>query len=217
VKNRRWYLDAALIVIVIILGVLVVLQLTNGNGSDADAGQAAEAQSGEASNAPEVETEVADDSKPTAEVEILVAQEEEPENKPAAPEFTLTDLDGNPVSLSDYAGAPVLVNFWATWCPPCRSELPLIQAYQDKYEGDFVVLALSGGETAQDVQAFIDAQGYTFVVLLDSEFAVAEQYGVRGFPTSFFIDADGAIQQTHIGELTEVMIVAYLEQIGITE
>ncbi len=216
-KNRRWYLDAALILIVIILGVLVVLRLTSTNETDAAATQAAEGQPVEDTTVPEVETEVAEANQPTASVEILVAQEEEPQNKPAAPEFTLTDLDGNSVSLSDYAGTPVLVNFWATWCPPCRSELPLIQAYQDKYEGDFVVLALSGGETAQDVQSFIDANGYTFVVLLDSDYAVAEQYGVRGFPTSFFIDADGAIQQTHIGELTEVMIIAYLEQIGLSE
>ena len=215
-KNKRWYLDAVLILIVLILGVLLVLRLTNQAGSETDAAQTTEAVSSEETTAPEVDEAAVEESQPTANVEIMVVQEE-PENLPAAPQFTLTDLDGNTVSLSDYAGTPLLVNFWATWCPPCRSELPLIQEYQDKFGDDFVVLALSGGETAQDVQSFINANGYTFMVLLDSEYAVAEQYGVRGYPTSFFIDANGAIQKTHIGELTEPMIVAYLAEIGVSE
>ena len=215
-KNKRWYLDAVLILIVLILGVLLVLRLTNQAGSETDAAQTTEAVSSEETTAPEVDEAAVEENQPTANVEIMVVQEE-PENLPAAPQFTLTDLDGNTVSLSDYAGTPLLVNFWATWCPPCRSELPLIQEYQDKFGDDFVVLALSGGETAQDVQSFITANGYTFMVLLDSEYAVAEQYGVRGYPTSFFIDANGAIQKTHIGELTEPMIVAYLAEIGVSE
>ena len=215
-KNKRWYLDAVLILIVLILGVLLVLRLTNQAGSETDAVQTTEAVSSEETTVPEVDEAAVEESQPTANVEIMVVQEE-PENLPAAPQFTLTDLDGNMVSLSDYAGTPLLVNFWATWCPPCRSELPLIQEYQDKFGDEFIVLALSGGETAQDVQSFITANGYTFMVLLDSEYAVAEQYGVRGYPTSFFIDANGAIQKTHIGELTEPMIVAYLAEIGVSE
>ncbi len=154
---------------------------------------------------------------PTSTPVVLTADEEESEDADYAIDFTLSDLEGNSVSLSDYADTPVLVNFWATWCPPCRSELPLIQDYQDKFTDNFVVLALSGGEAAQDVQAFINANGYTFMVLLDSDFAISELYGVRGFPTSIFIDADGVIQKVHIGELTEPILVAYLNQMGISE
>ncbi|QRN83612.1 TlpA family protein disulfide reductase [Chloroflexota bacterium] len=210
-KNKRWYLDAALILIVLILGALLVLKLTN------YAQPEAEAQSSEETSTPEAVANVEIMVDPTSTPIVLTADEEEPEDADYAIDFTLSDLEGNSVSLSDYAGTPILVNFWATWCPPCRSELPLIQAYQDKYADSFVVLALSGGETAQDVQAFISANGYSFMVLLDSDYAISELYGVRGYPTSIFIDADGVIQKVHIGELTEPMIVAYLDQIGISE
>ncbi|MBG0788518.1 MAG: TlpA family protein disulfide reductase [Anaerolineaceae bacterium] len=210
-KNKRWYLDAALILIVLFLGALLVLRLTN------YAKPEAEVQTTEETAAPEGVANVEVVVDPTSTPVVLTADEQEPEDVDYAIDFTLNDLAGNSVSLSDYAGTPVLVNFWATWCPPCRSELPLIQAYQEKYADGFVVLALSGGETAQDVQAFITENGYTFMVLLDSDYAISELYGVRGYPTSFFIDADGVIQKVHIGELTEPLIMAYLDQIGISE
>lgn len=215
-EKKRWYIDAALILIVLILGVLVVMRLTNNAQSQSEEVQPAESTSQE--DVSGVETEVGDNAAvdSTAEPEVLSVEGDQ-DGVEVAPDFTLTDLEGNSVSLSDYSGTPVLVNFWATWCPPCRSELPLIQRYQDKYGDEFVVLAVDGGETAEDVQSFVDAQGYTMKFLLDPDFAVAELYQVRGFPTSLFIDANGAIQKVHIGELTEPMIIAYLEMIGIAE
>lgn len=215
-EKKRWYLDAALILTVLILGVLVVLQLTGNTLSPAEEDQPVTPTSD--AEAAEVETEAEDEmvSDPTTEPEVLTADESQGEVD-YAPDFTLSDLDGNSVSLSDYAGTPLLVNFWATWCPPCRSELPLIQQYQDQYAGDFVVLAVDGAETAEDVRSFAEAQGYTMMFLLDTDYAVAELYQVRGFPTSVFIDADGAIQKVHIGELTEPMLIAYLDMIGISE
>jgi len=216
VEKKRWYLDAALILTVLILGVLVVLQLTGNTLSPAEEDQPVTPTSD--AEAAEVENEAEDEmvSDPTTEPEVLIADESQGEVD-YAPDFTLSDLDGNSVSLSDYAGTPLLVNFWATWCPPCRSELPLIQQYQDQYAGDFVVLAVDGAETAEDVRSFAEAQGYTMMFLLDTDYAVAELYQVRGFPTSVFIDADGAIQKVHIGELTEPMLIAYLDMIGISE
>ena len=215
-EKKRWYLDAALILTVLILGVLVVLQLTGNTLSPVEEDQPVTPTSD--AEAAEVETEAEDEmvNDPTTEPEVLTADESQGEVD-YAPDFTLSDLDGNSVSLSDYAGTPLLVNFWATWCPPCRSELPLIQQYQDQYAGDFVVLAVDGAETAEDVRSFVEAQGYTMMFLLDTDYAVAELYQVRGFPTSVFIDADGAIQKVHIGELTEPMLIAYLDMIGISE
>ena len=215
-EKKRWYLDAALILTVLILGVLVVLQLTGNTLSPVEEDQPVTPTSD--AEAAEVENEAEDEmvNEPTAEPEVLTADESQGEVD-YAPDFTLSDLDGNSVSLSDYAGTPLLVNFWATWCPSCRSELPLIQQYQDQYAGDFVVLAVDGAETAEDVRSFAEAQGYTMMFLLDTDYAVAELYQVRGFPTSVFIDADGAIQKVHIGELTEPMLIAYLDMIGISE
>ena len=215
-EKKRWYLDAALILTVLILGVLVVLQLTGNTLSPAEEDQPVTPTSD--AEAAEVENEAEDEmvNDPTTEPEVLTADESQGEVD-YAPDFTLSDLDGSSVSLSDYAGMPLLVNFWATWCPPCRSELPLIQQYQDQYAGDFVVLAVDGAETAEDVRSFAEAQGYTMMFLLDTDYAVAELYQVRGFPTSVFIDADGAIQKVHIGELTEPMLIAYLDMIGISE
>lgn len=215
-EKKRWYIDAALILIVLILGGLVVLRLTNNAQSQSEEVQPMETSSQE--DVSGAETEIVDNATvdSTAEPDVLSVENDQ-DSADVAPDFTLTDLDGNSVSLSDYSGTPVLINFWATWCPPCRSELPLIQQYQDKYGDEFVVLAVDGGETAEDVQSFVDAQGYTMKFLLDPDFVVAELYQVRGFPTSLFIDANGAIQKVHIGELTEPMIIAYLEMIGIAE
>lgn len=215
-ENKRWYIDAALILTVVILAVLVVLQLTNNNQTQTGEFQSTEASSQEDSVVSDTGVEDDDLDGAASEPEVLSAEEDQG-GEDYALDFTLYDLEGNSVSLSDYSGTPLLINFWATWCPPCRSELPLIQQYQDKYGDDFLVLAVDGGETAEDVQSFVDSQGYTMIFLLDVEFAVAELYQVRGFPTSLFIDANGVIQQVHIGELTEPMIVAYLEMIGISE
>ena len=210
-SNRRWYLDAALILIVIILGVLVVMQFTK---SFDPANEETQPTATEEIMAGDENGTAVRPAPATSEPVVI---EEEQDTHSSAPDFTLTDLDGNSVSLSDYRGTPVMLNFWATWCPPCRAEMPLIQEYQDKYADGFVVLAVNGGETAQEVQAFVTEQGFDMVFLLDADFAVAELYQVRGFPTSVFIGADGNTQKIHIGELNEPLIVAYLELLGLSE
>jgi peroxiredoxin len=120
-----------------------------------------------------------------------------------APDFTLTSLSGETVSLSDYTGQVVLVNTWATWCPPCKAEMPAINTFYEthKQEG-FVVLAVNSKEDAQTVKTFIEANGFSFPVLLDTQAEVTNLYQVRGLPTSFIIDRDGFIQYVHVGEIT---------------
>lgn len=111
----------------------------------------------------------------------------------SAPDFELTDLDGKRVRLSDFRGKPVVLNFWATWCPPCRQELPIFQDLHQRRGDAFVLLAVSEGESQQDVLAFIHKYGYTFRVLLDPQLIVGRAYGAHGIPKTFVIDPDGVI------------------------
>ncbi|MSQ76897.1 MAG: redoxin domain-containing protein [Nitrospiraceae bacterium] len=113
---------------------------------------------------------------------------------PAA-EFTLTDLEGRQQSLSQYRGKVVLLNFWATWCKPCTTEMPAMQATFDKLRGKgFVVLAVNELEDDEKVRAHIRDYKHTFPVLMDRENRVANLYGVYGLPVSVFIDEAGVVQ-----------------------
>jgi cytochrome c biogenesis protein CcmG/thiol:disulfide interchange protein DsbE len=119
-----------------------------------------------------------------------------------APEFELTTLNGEEVALSDLRGKAVLVNFWATWCPPCRTEMPAMQRVYDDYSrGEFVVLAVNTTyqDRSADVVDFVAEQGLKFPILLDNTGAVSNRYQIRSMPTSFFIDPDGLISEIVIG------------------
>lgn len=119
-----------------------------------------------------------------------------------APAFTLTDLDGNRVSLSQFAERPVVLNFWATWCAPCRAEIPhLIEAYQ-REGGEVVFLAISVDEPAGTVRRFAEEKGMPFPVLLDEGGRVASDYQVRAIPMTFFISRDGEIAMRYMGQMT---------------
>jgi Peroxiredoxin len=121
-----------------------------------------------------------------------------------APNFTLYDLQGNKVSLSDYKGKNVYLNFWATWCPPCKAEMPeLEKVYQRTKNSDLVILAVEIGEPKDTVQSFINDKGYNFKVLLDSDQSTAAAYGISAIPTSFFIDKDGNIVAKQVGGMTQ--------------
>jgi peroxiredoxin len=114
---------------------------------------------------------------------------------PAA-DFTLTDLTGRTQSLSQYRGKVVLINFWATWCKPCTTEMPAMQACFDKLrDQDFVVLAVNELEDTQKVAEHIKTHGHTFPVLLDQDNRVANLYGVYGLPVSVFVDEQGTIRE----------------------
>jgi thiol-disulfide isomerase/thioredoxin len=117
-------------------------------------------------------------------------------SKDAAPDFALDDLDGHSHTLSSYRGKVVLLNFWASWCPPCRQEMPSIERlYQSKRKQAFVVLGINQGETAQTAFASLGlfTPMPTFPILLDSQNQVAKAYGVQGLPSSYVVSRTGKV------------------------
>jgi len=123
-----------------------------------------------------------------------------------APDFQLLNLEGQPVSLSDFQGKPVLLNFWATWCGPCRQEMPLIQGIFEEQSGKgLVILAIDIGETPSAVNNFIQRSNFSFPVLLDTDQDVALEYNIRAIPTTFFIDKDGIIQAIKVGAFSNMI------------
>ena len=133
-----------------------------------------------------------------------------------APEFTLKDLQGREVKLSDFHGKVVLLNFWATWCKPCKEEMPAMQASYDRLRDQgFVVLAVNELEDTEKVAEHIRAYGHTFPVVMDHNDAVASKYGVVGLPASFLIDRQGIVRERIFGSLlTEQRITEMVKQYG---
>ena len=122
-----------------------------------------------------------------------------PERVPSV-DFTLSRLEGGSVSLSDYAGSVVLLNFWATWCPPCREELPSMVRLQEELGSDnFTILAVSLREERDVVESFMDEHDFELPVLLDPSGSVGMQYGVRGIPTSYVVDREGRVVGMLVG------------------
>lgn len=131
-----------------------------------------------------------------------------------APDLRLESLDGHQVSLADYAGQVVLLNFWATWCPPCEEEIPAIEkAYQAHRDDGFVVLGINDGEALEVVRAFAGELGITYPVLIDKHRDVAAQYRRRGLPLTVIVDRDGVIQVRHEGYLTAGKLDSYLSRL----
>ncbi len=109
-----------------------------------------------------------------------------------APEFTLKDLNGREVSLKDHRGKIVFLNFWATWCPPCRDEMPSMEKlYNEFRKEDFVILAIDLQESERRVKAFRDEFKLNFPILLDSDGMIGLAYGVRSIPTTYLVDREG--------------------------
>lgn len=134
-----------------------------------------------------------------------------------APDFQLEDLSGQQVRLSDFQGKTVLINFWATWCGPCRLEMPAIQARFEGHAGDLAVLAVNFDEPAAVVRQYAEELQLTFTILLDPGGEIQRLYRVRGYPTTYFIDQDGKVRIQHIGLMTETQMDAYLSQLGVAE
>jgi len=123
-----------------------------------------------------------------------------PESKLAA-DFTLTNMQGEQVSLSQYRGKVVILNFWATWCPPCREEMPSMERLYQKYKDQgLVILAVSADENGKKaVSQFLQKTPYSFPILLDSDNVAQNAYGVFRFPESFIIDRNGMVIKRIIG------------------
>jgi cytochrome c biogenesis protein CcmG/thiol:disulfide interchange protein DsbE len=133
-----------------------------------------------------------------------------------APDFVLAGTDGETHKLSDLHGQPVWINFWATWCPPCRGELPDIQKlFEEKGDDGLVVLAIDLEEPGDQAQDLFDGLGLTMPILLDSDGSIFEQYRLRGLPDSFFVDGDGILRDVQLGALTEEQMREKLESIGL--
>ncbi|HSL30394.1 MAG TPA: TlpA disulfide reductase family protein [Anaerolineales bacterium] len=125
-----------------------------------------------------------------------------------APELTLTDVQGVSRSLADYHGQVVLVNIWATWCVPCKEEMPVLQTFYEEYvDRGFVVIAINDGDPAADVRAFVKDYELTFPVWLDPTYiATEEAFHTLNLPASFVIDREGTIQLAWVGRISSSML-----------
>ena len=147
-------------------------------------------------------------------------EQEEGEELIPAPDFTLADQYGNVHSLSDYRGKTIFLNFWATWCPPCRAEMPYIQELYEEYsqmdDSDVVILAVAfpdyGKETdIEGIKSFLEENGYTYPVLMDEEATLLFQYYITAYPTTFLINPDGNVLGYIPGSMTKDIMMDVIE------
>lgn len=129
-------------------------------------------------------------------------------------DFTLKDLNGKDVSIHDFTGKKIYVNFWATWCSPCKSEMPeLEKLYQETKDSDLVIIAVNLGDSKETVQAFMNQNNYHFTVLLDSDNAIASKYGITGIPTSIFLDREGYLVDGMTGAMSYDNMRSYIDKL----
>ena len=127
-----------------------------------------------------------------------------------ASDFTMLDMEGNEVKLSDFFGTPIVLNFWASWCPPCKAELPDFEEACKRYEGKvtFLMVNLTDGqrETVEVAKSYITSQGYTFPVYFDTKYEAAYTYGVSSIPQTYFINADGSLEARATGMISAAQL-----------
>lgn len=131
-----------------------------------------------------------------------------------APDFVLTDLEGNKHKLSDYKGQGVFLNFWGTWCPPCEKEMPYMDSQYEVYKDQGIeMLAVNIAQSEFEVQTFVDRYGLGFPVVIDTTKSVRNAYSVRQLPATILVSPEGKVTEITTGELTEQRIGEMLESI----
>lgn len=198
-------------------GISSISGTEKGNATKPEASETTGGEEGEVPKATDAESTMAEEQG---------EKEEENETKaenmlPPAVDFELQDQYGNLHTLKDYEGKTIFLNFWATWCPPCRAEMPDIQKLYENYsrEGDeaLIVLGVAAPEMGQEkseeeIKAFLEENGYTYPVLMDLSGELFYQYGIQAFPTTFMIDRDGNIFGYISGQLTMEMMESIISQ-----
>jgi cytochrome c biogenesis protein CcmG, thiol:disulfide interchange protein DsbE len=129
----------------------------------------------------------------------------------AAPELSLQNVNGDAASLTDYLDQVVLVNNWATWCPPCKAEIPTLEAYYKAHSGKgFVIIGIEAGEPQAEVRGFVKSAGITYPIWIDLENASLKAFGSSGLPNSFVIDRKGTVRLAWVGEINRDMLEKYV-------
>lgn len=135
----------------------------------------------------------------------------------SAKDFELENMKGEKVRLSDYRGHVVVMNYWATWCGPCISEMPVFQKFFDQYNPELVVIGIDNQETVEEIRPYLDELDITYEILLDKDAQVHVDYQVFGLPTTIIVDQNGIVKVNHIGIMSEKQLEGYLEQLGVIE
>jgi peroxiredoxin len=136
-----------------------------------------------------------------------------------APDFELATIDGKRVRLSDFQGQKVILNFWTSWCPPCRAEMPHMQNYHEEKAGDANTVILAVNLTDLDhgmdkIEGFIEDYGLTFIIPMDMDGEVGSTYQAAAIPTSYMIDTEGKVQHKIVGPMNEEMMELYVEKLN---
>ncbi len=130
-------------------------------------------------------------------------------------DFSLPGIETQTVSLSQYRGKIIVLNFWATWCVPCKDEMPLLEKVYQSSGDKLVVIGVNSQESKSDVQKFIDQYQITFPIALDASGELTRKFLVNGYPTTFLIDSNGVMRNLHIGELREDLLKGYISEMGV--
>lgn len=212
-------------ILLILMGVMTMTGWMNGltgylSGFETGSqNEAATPETSEMAERPETQAETVRETETAGKTEAAGKQ------TVTAPDFTLTDQFGNSHTLSEYKGKTVFLNFWATWCGPCRMEMPYIQKVYEDYgnnSGDVIILGVANPKTKdrpnnsdvtrEEVESFLSENGYTYPVAMDLDGSIFAAYGIQAFPTTFMIDKNGNVYGYAPGSLSEDMIRSIIQQ-----
>ncbi|HEY9077108.1 MAG TPA: TlpA disulfide reductase family protein [Anaerolineaceae bacterium] len=129
----------------------------------------------------------------------------------------LYDINGRRFTIQNLRGKAAIINFWATWCPPCREEMPLLQEISEKYSDRIQIFAINNGESKELVIDYVRKNGINFPVLIDEKSVIANKFRIYNLPASYFVDPQGILRSIRVGALTKTNINEYLQTIGILE